>query len=653
MAGTRARRAASDPAPPLPPDHLNNLECLILAQAVYELGCNAWPGVSKILSEHPLISRPKSTFSPQYCQSVYEHLLSEAELQSLDIDQQPRRGPSNLKLAQKFYQARVFEVRDLIVAAETEYRTVASEIDAIRSGAWDTKIKAKLGIEEDVPDKPLEGVETEPINEEESQKASLQDAAEADLTLDVGEDHAEEVELGIVESSLSSLQAQVDSPLPVEDVMPVSDEAENTVLEEAAHDSEDQVADEGEQESPPGSEASPVIESSQNLPPSDAEAEPENIVIDLTANEPSGPTSPSSIVPMEEDAPPEDARSIATVEVELEEPLADSISKPEVAHVSSDASEPPLEDAAEAPQEDAPAIPTDEILEETQETPEDVVEVVAEDAAETVTEDVPEAPVNNISEDPADNMSEGLAEEELEGPPEDEPLENKSEEKPDASEEVAAEEEPLEIDISSEQPDALEGQEVQPSPENTVVTPKSPTDMDVDVDVGRRDYKRKASEAASVLSESSRERKKPREESQPAEEEEAGPSRRRPARSAAEITLSTKKFQSVIIMLHSQISQHRNGNIFHNPIKNSEAPDYHDIVKRPMDLKTIKMRIKDGTITNSAEFQRDVYLMFANSMIYNRPKSDIYNMAEEMMLESESQINSFRQTEGFVRGGHR
>ena len=52
-------------------------------------------------------------------------------------------------------------------------------------------------------------------------------------------------------------------------------------------------------------------------------------------------------------------------------------------------------------------------------------------------------------------------------------------------------------------------------------------------------------------------------------------------------------------MLHTQISAHRNGNIFHNPIKPSEAPDYHEIVKRPMDLKTIKAKIKDGQIINS------------------------------------------------------
>ncbi|KAF8525354.1 Bromodomain-containing protein [Gautieria morchelliformis] len=106
-------------------------------------------------------------------------------------------------------------------------------------------------------------------------------------------------------------------------------------------------------------------------------------------------------------------------------------------------------------------------------------------------------------------------------------------------------------------------------------------------------------------------------------------------------------------MLHSQISQHRNGNIFHNPIKDSEAPDYHEIVKRPMDLKTMKTRIKDGAISNSDEYQREIYLMFANAMMYNRPKSDIYRMAREMMIESEGHIRDFRQTEGFMSRGKR
>ncbi|KAJ2920138.1 hypothetical protein MD484_g318, partial [Candolleomyces efflorescens] len=161
-----------------------------------------------------------------------------------------------------------------------------------------------------------------------------------------------------------------------------------------------------------------------------------------------------------------------------------------------------------------------------------------------------------------------------------------------------------------------------------------------------REGKRKASFPDEVA----RESKRIREDSElPEEDESATPARTRSTRQgkAPSEQVPNKKFQNVIGLLHQQISAHRNGTIFHNPIKVSDAPDYHEIVKRPMDLKTIKARVKDGAISNSREFQRDTYLMFANAMMYNRPGSDVYTMAEDMMLDSEMQIMNFKQTEGF------
>ncbi|KAI5124809.1 hypothetical protein M0805_005440 [Coniferiporia weirii] len=163
---------------------------------------------------------------------------------------------------------------------------------------------------------------------------------------------------------------------------------------------------------------------------------------------------------------------------------------------------------------------------------------------------------------------------------------------------------------------------------------------------GSRESKRGVSEVDGVASDSSRDKKRLREESEPVDDAES-PATPSAMASGPKSTKERKRFQNVINMLHSQIQTHRNGTIFHNPIKPSEAPDYRDIVKRPMDLKTIKNRVRDGVIGTSSEYQRDIYLMFANSLMYNRPNSDIYVMAEEMMLDSEAHINSFRQTEVF------
>jgi hypothetical protein len=77
---------------------LNNIESLLLAQAVWEHGAaqTSWPAVAKILSKHPLLSRPKSFFtaqvsivsfnlsfnsSNQSCHAMYENLMKEADLE--------------------------------------------------------------------------------------------------------------------------------------------------------------------------------------------------------------------------------------------------------------------------------------------------------------------------------------------------------------------------------------------------------------------------------------------------------------------------------------------------------------------------------------------------------------------------------------------
>ncbi|KAI7900471.1 uncharacterized protein BX663DRAFT_158061 [Cokeromyces recurvatus] len=55
-----------------------------------------------------------------------------------------------------------------------------------------------------------------------------------------------------------------------------------------------------------------------------------------------------------------------------------------------------------------------------------------------------------------------------------------------------------------------------------------------------------------------------------------------------------KSWQKNINLLWREIANHKNGAMFMNPIKENIAPHYYDIVKRPMDLKTIKNRIRDG-----------------------------------------------------------
>lgn len=57
-------------------------------------------------------------------------------------------------------------------------------------------------------------------------------------------------------------------------------------------------------------------------------------------------------------------------------------------------------------------------------------------------------------------------------------------------------------------------------------------------------------------------------------------------------------------------------------------------VCRPMDLSTIKKNVESGAIRTTTEFQRDISLMFFNSIMYNPNYHEVNRLAKEMYAES-------------------
>ncbi|KAI8986040.1 hypothetical protein BDB01DRAFT_787469 [Pilobolus umbonatus] len=103
-----------------------------------------------------------------------------------------------------------------------------------------------------------------------------------------------------------------------------------------------------------------------------------------------------------------------------------------------------------------------------------------------------------------------------------------------------------------------------------------------------------------------------------------------------------KSWLKNINLLWHEVANHKNGTMFMNPIKESIAPFYYDIIKQPMDLKKIKNRIRDGIITTTVEFERDVMLMLCNALIYNKEDTEVYQMAREMLDDVTEQIRIFK-----------
>ncbi|NWX94902.1 BRDT protein, partial [Nothoprocta ornata] len=71
---------------------------------------------------------------------------------------------------------------------------------------------------------------------------------------------------------------------------------------------------------------------------------------------------------------------------------------------------------------------------------------------------------------------------------------------------------------------------------------------------------------------------------------------------------------------------------FHLPVDAAalNLPDYYSIIKKPMDLSTIKKRLEHNYYTKAAECIEDFKTMFLNCYIYNKPGDDIVFMAQEL-----------------------
>ncbi|KAL8720471.1 MAG: hypothetical protein Q9225_002659 [Loekoesia sp. 1 TL-2023] len=59
-------------------------------------------------------------------------------------------------------------------------------------------------------------------------------------------------------------------------------------------------------------------------------------------------------------------------------------------------------------------------------------------------------------------------------------------------------------------------------------------------------------------------------------------------------------------------------------------PDYHSVIKKPMDLRTIREKLENGQYENAKEFDSDIRLMFANCHKYNGPDHPIRAQAKQL-----------------------
>ncbi|KAF6768161.1 hypothetical protein AHF37_08884, partial [Paragonimus kellicotti] len=99
-----------------------------------------------------------------------------------------------------------------------------------------------------------------------------------------------------------------------------------------------------------------------------------------------------------------------------------------------------------------------------------------------------------------------------------------------------------------------------------------------------------------------------------------------------------RRLRQVLRRVVAHLARHRRFAVFTRPVQVDEAPDYYEVIKRPMDLGSVRDRIDARQYTNAEEFMKDIELIYHNALEYNPanvPRSrDIRSRAAEFWDEA-------------------
>jgi Bromodomain extra-terminal - transcription regulation/Bromodomain len=91
----------------------------------------------------------------------------------------------------------------------------------------------------------------------------------------------------------------------------------------------------------------------------------------------------------------------------------------------------------------------------------------------------------------------------------------------------------------------------------------------------------------------------------------------------------------------TRLMKHKKNVWFNSPVDavKMSLHDYHQIVKQPMDLGTVKSKLSKDSYANLSEFASDVRLTFNNALLYNPRGHVVHELAKELLGLFEKQFS--------------
>ena len=100
-------------------------------------------------------------------------------------------------------------------------------------------------------------------------------------------------------------------------------------------------------------------------------------------------------------------------------------------------------------------------------------------------------------------------------------------------------------------------------------------------------------------------------------------------------TLAPSKFRDVAMAIFKKVEKIDRYSVFAEPVSDSDAPDYSDIVKDPIDLATMSSKVESGVYGEGTpaalKLYSDFLLMFDNCRLYNEDDGEVTDEAARIM----------------------
>ncbi|KAL4604695.1 hypothetical protein ACB092_10G208500 [Castanea dentata] len=120
-----------------------------------------------------------------------------------------------------------------------------------------------------------------------------------------------------------------------------------------------------------------------------------------------------------------------------------------------------------------------------------------------------------------------------------------------------------------------------------------------------------------------------------------GHSRFRIVSASTDSATHQKHLTAFMRSLLKSLNDHVDAWPFKEPVDARDVPDYYDIIKDPMDLKTMSKRVESEQYYVTFEmFVADVKRMFANARTYNSPETIYYKCSTRLESHFQSKVHS-------------